>query len=129
MVLLFGCVEPHTGVVSEPFFDTGTSDCLVPAIGAIDFGTVTVGERRELTAAWFNECGLQLIITELSVTGESFEIGQANNLLVPPSGTLQVPVAFVPVAEGSVEGELLVEVDRVQVSPSTVPLSGDGYAE
>lgn len=130
IALVFGCVEPHAVEESPPVLvDSGLDACLVPAIGAIEFGTVTVGERRELTAAWFNECGVELIITEFSVSGDAFEIGTVNNLIVPPTGTLQAPVAFVPSGEGAAEGELLVQVDRVQVSPSVVPLYGDGYAE
>ncbi len=107
---LQGCSEGTVPI------DPGELGTLTLSPAKLDFGTVTVGEVKSLSAVASGA-------TITAVRGEPFDDAFAFRLVTGPEGTT-IAVTYTPVAERSSVGALLVKVDGV--TRATLVLEGRG---
>ncbi|MBB4921489.1 choice-of-anchor D domain-containing protein [Kitasatospora kifunensis] len=115
--------------VSNVTISTSTAPvgpALTPATGSLDFGTVPTGDTGNLTLQLTNTGSAPASITANAGPGLPFTATlPATGTSVPAGGSVQIPVAFAPLAAGTQSGTLTVTTSG---GTTTVPLTGTGGA-
>ena len=122
-LLLSGC----GGFVGSASGNAATG-LLIALPGAVDFGTVAVGQKASSTVTFINKSADPIEISQLSLTGQSFSASSQSNLpfTLAAGSTINMTVEFVPVASGDAQGELSVTTSVSKAPAAVVSLKGKG---
>ena len=101
---------------------------LIALPGAVDFGTVAVGQKAASTVTFINKSADPIEISQLSLTGQSFSASSQSNLpyTLAAGSTIKMTVEFVPVASGDAQGQLSVTTSVSKAPAAVVSLKGKG---
>lgn len=103
---------------------------LIASPGAVDFGTVPVGQKAASTVTLINKSASPIEISQLSLTGQSFSASSQSNLPVTlaAGSTINMTVEFDPIASGDALGQLSVTSSVSTAPAAVVKLKGKGAA-
>ncbi|NQT34250.1 choice-of-anchor D domain-containing protein, partial [bacterium] len=107
-----------TDVIPRPAIVLSTND--------LDFEEVSIGRREVLTLTIGNEGDGDLIVDEISVAGEYFDVNFEGVLTIEPGGSYDQSVAFAPDDEGDSQGTLTVRSNDENNPELMVDLFGIG---
>ncbi|MEZ4825538.1 MAG: kelch repeat-containing protein [Bacteroidia bacterium] len=108
-----------------------TASDIDPTLSALNFGIVSVGNTGSLTSVLLSSAGNQAtIIEDIQITGTnldqfSLNLGFTLPVVIPPGGSLNIPVDFIPSTTGLKTAALEVTHTGGNAAVN-VSLSGDG---
>ena len=119
-LVLSGCID-----VNRP-----ASLNLVASSNSINLGTVPVGKLASATLSLVNKNPITVNITQLSLTGQPFSVGNQSSLPVSiaAGGTYQLDINFNPETAGQAAGELTITSDPSTSGAMIISVSGVGAA-
>lgn len=111
---------------------TGTSSTPTPpkvslSTSALAFGSVNVGQTKDLSVQVSNSGGTPLLVSSMQVTGASFSLVGPSTLTVPAGQSATVSVHFSPASINTFTGTLTIASNDPS-SPAFVSLSGSGVS-
>ena len=124
-LLLSGC----GGFVGNTSGNAATG-LLIALPGAVDFGTVPVGQKATSTVTFINKSAAPIVISQLNLTGQSFSASSQSNLpfTLAAGSTIKMTVEFVPITSGDAQGQLSVTTSVSKAPAAIVSLKGKGAA-
>jgi hypothetical protein len=132
-------IDPHVRDVALvpglPMPGTARGDIgptTAPVISApvlLEFGSVPVGQSKDLTATVGNIGSASLTVSALTANGSAFRIiGPQTPFTLPVGGSQAVTARFTPAAAGLANGTLIVSSNDPARPNATVSLAGSGVA-
>jgi hypothetical protein len=93
---------------------------------ALDFGTIMVGSNSEFVLTISNVGELDLLINEISVIGEGFNIDFEGEFVIESGGNEEVIVTFAPEERGEYNGTLIIVSNDPFLNEISIELTGFG---
>jgi hypothetical protein len=104
---------------------TSGSPKLTLSINALSFGTVNVGQTKDLPVTASNTGNATLTVNSVTVTGAGFSLGSAASFALAPGTSQAITVHYAPASAGASSGTLTIASNDAG-SPVSVGLSGTG---
>ena len=122
---LSGCTG---SVATNTAGSNGSTGTLVASSTSVNFGSVAVGNTASLTVTLTNQGTTAVKISQLAVTGQSFNTSTQSSLPVTigVGATFTLTVGFSPTAMGAATGQLTVTGAAAVMTSTAVSLSGAG---
>jgi hypothetical protein len=117
--------SPQTLAVTGASKTAALSLAVSPA--SLNFGNVQVGNTTSLTTSVTNNGNSNVTISGVTATGTGYTAsGVTSGLILSPSQSVTLTVAFTPTAIGSASGSVSIASNATN-SPTTISLSGESH--
>jgi hypothetical protein len=98
---------------------------LTPNPSALSFGSVQIGNNRQLSEIVTNTGGVNVNISQATITGTGFSMSAWAPIVLTPGQHYTFPVTFAPPSSGNDTGSISIVSDASNPNLS-IPLSGTG---
>ncbi|HHE46823.1 MAG TPA: choice-of-anchor D domain-containing protein, partial [Bacteroidetes bacterium] len=130
--------DPGEGQAEIPMTGTGLGAVIAVTPDALNFGETFVGEEEELTLRVHNLGNSDLIVSDITVAGDYFDVDFEHGFSVAPGDSQDVPVTFAPEESGEQRGvvtvvsndpfrreDLRLQTDGIGVEPPLLSVDPD----